>query len=368
MKKTLLLTIDFPPQKGGVANYWKNLAEQMPSDKFFVLAQAQAKDQYFDQKQNYKIFRRNLISSKKWFWPKWLPALFHLYKVVKKQNIKQVIVAHVLPMGTVAFIIKKIFKISYIVSVHGQDVAYATRKKSKKLLSGLIFKNAYYLMVNSQYTKNLVQESGFKIKKHLVVYPCPNVKNEKVTDPELEKFKSDNGLLNKKIILTVGRLVKRKGHDQVVKSLNLLKSKLNDFVYLIVGEGPELEKLKALVVELDLEKQVKFFQNIEDTDLPLFYWTAEVFVMPSRKLDSGDVEGFGIVYLEANLFGLPVIAGKSGGAVEAVENNVNGLVVDPLNGQEIYQALFKLLTDDSRAEELGEKGKFRAEQLFSWSK
>ena len=107
-------------------------------------------------------------------------------------------------------------------------------------------------------------------------------------------------------------------------------------------------------------------EEATDDDLQVYYRKASVFIMPSRELGDGDVEGFGIVYLEANSFGLPVIAGRSGGVVEAVENGVNGLLVDPVNVDEIKQAIISLIENKEKAKELGLRGQQRATEEFSW--
>ena len=118
MKKTLLVTIDFPPKFGGVANYWAKLAKHMPSKDFVVLAPDFDNALDFDMKQGYLIYRKRLLSQKVWIWPKWLPILIETWRLIKMEDIKKIIVTHVLPVGTVALFIKKMLNIPYVVSLH----------------------------------------------------------------------------------------------------------------------------------------------------------------------------------------------------------------------------------------------------------
>lgn len=171
---------------------------------------------------------------------------------------------------------------------------------------------------------------------------------------------------NKNTILTVGNLVERKGHDMVLKSLPKVLREVPDTVYLIVGDGERKQKLKELVDELDLGEHVIFTGRVTDKELPNYYNTCDVFIMPSREIGS-DIEGFGIVYLEASACAKPVIGGRSGGVSDAVEDGVSGTLVDPLNVDEISQALITLLTDDELAMRLGRQGRKRIEEEFDQS-
>lgn len=370
MKKTLLVTIDFPPMFGGVANYWANLAKYMPSDDFLVLAPDFDNSLDFDMKQSYLIYRKKMMTEKRWVWPKWLPILWETWRVVRMEKIKRIIVTHVLPVGTVALFIKKMLNIPYVVSLHGLDVAYAARTAKKRKIAKKVLQNAEYVIVNSDYTKNLmIEKLGIKeISKIITVYPCPNIKYTEVDQEKFNEFKNKHVLNNKKIILTVARLIERKGQDVMIKAMKKIVQKVHNAVYVIVGHGEEANKLKELARSLDLDGRVLFFEDIQDEELPYFYQLSDVFVMPSRILNDGDVEGFGIVYLEANCYGRPVVAGNCGGAVEAVLHNQTGLTVDPKSENEITQAIISLLENQDKAKQLGFNGKKRVEETFTWSK
>jgi len=183
----------------------------------------------------------------------------------------------------------------------------------------------------------------------------------------ITQIKKEYNPENKLILLTVGRLVKRKGVDMVLESLPKILEKNPDLIYVIAGDGPELENIKNIIANLKLEKNVLIIQNPTDKDKNAWYEICDIFIMPARNID-GDFEGFGIVYLEANLAGKPVIAGNSGGVGDAVKNNINGLLVDPENSKEITTAILNLIENKNLREKLGEHGRERAIKNFNWEK
>lgn len=352
---------------GGVANYWANLCKVLPNNEIVVLASECDDSLDFDVKQNYLIYRKILISNKEWFWPKWLPLLYWSFKLSRKEKVSKIVVAHILPGGTVAYILKLLLGVPYIVSAHGLDIALPQRNSRKLWLMKKILRNADAVIANSSYTKNELIKldcvNGWNLE---IIYPCPNIYFVPTDNVKIAEFLSKHELTNKKIILTTGRLIERKGHDKVIEAMPQIIARLPEVVYVIVGNGENLEILRARAAEKNLLDHVLFFTDIMDGEMPIFYQIADVFVMPCRSLDNGDVEGFGIVYLEANIFGKPVIAGRSGGAADAVEHNVSGLLVDPLDIDEIAQAILSLLIDEAHARELGECGRRRVLEKFNW--
>jgi phosphatidylinositol alpha-1,6-mannosyltransferase len=173
------------------------------------------------------------------------------------------------------------------------------------------------------------------------------------------------GLDGKRVVLTVGRLVPRKGHKMVLKAVATLRDKTPDLVYVIVGEGPNRGALMGLTNDLQLQDRVVFAGFVPDDVLPEYYSLCDVFVMPSYEVRPGDYEGFGIVYLEANACGKPVIGGRHGGTVDAVVHGKTGLLVDPSSVEEIASAIGRLLGDDGLARRLGNNGRRRVEREFT---
>lgn len=363
----MLITLDFPPMFGGVANYWANLNRYFPSDNFVVLTQEYDNSLDFDMTQSYLIYRKNLFSKSRWLWPKWLPLLWETIKLARQEKIKLLMCTHVLPVGTVCYIIKKLLRIPYVVSVHGLDISLSLNSPRKKVLASKILRNAEKVIANSLATKEILMANDLCFGENVViVYPCPNISFAPARETFLEKLKTDTRLIDKKIILTVARLIERKGHDRVIQSLPKILETVPDAVYLIVGDGAQFRYLQELVELLKLQEKIFFYTDATDEELPGFYQMCDVFAMPVRKLSNGDVEGFGIVYLEANSFGKPVVAGRTGGAVEAVEHGINGLLVDPESINDVADTIAKLLLNKELAISLGETGRKRVAEKFNW--
>ncbi len=184
---------------------------------------------------------------------------------------------------------------------------------------------------------------------------------EEIKDRLIQEY----GLADKKIIFSMGRLVKRKGFDQVIAALAKVPGE--NWRYLLAGDGPEREALQALATASPQSQKIIFLGSLGEEEKWSCLDLCDIFIMTSRDL-AGDFEGFGIVYLEANLMGRPVIAGNSGGVGDAVINMVNGLVVDSENQEEIAEAINQLLASDDLKKKLGRQGKVRAEVEFTWSK
>jgi len=175
-------------------------------------------------------------------------------------------------------------------------------------------------------------------------------------------------LQEKNVVLTIARLVERKGIDVVIKAMPMVLEAIPNVVYLVIGLGPYKGKLERLARDLGLEGRVIFVGHVSDEELPLYYCACDVFVLVSRTLtDKGEMEGFGIVYLEAGACGKPVVAGRGGGVEEAVEDGVTGLLVDPLDVGEIAEAIVRILKDKELAKRLGENGRKKAMKQPDWS-
>jgi len=364
MKKLLIATIEFPPQKGGVANYLAGLAGALPVEKVAVLASKYLGAENFDSREKYKIYRKNLISRMPFVWPKWLPLVWHLWRAARREKIEAILVGQVLPVGTAAMIVKKFLKIPYFVSCHGMDILTAARDSRKKKLMNKILEQASGVMANSEFTKKELIKLAVPESKIIVVYPCAT-KKEGIVPEKILEIKNRLGLADKKIILTVGRLVRRKGQDKVIEAIPKVLERVPQAIYVMIGDGPEKENLKSKIEKLKLENEVLLLGEVSEEKKRAFYQLCDLFIMTPWQIGA-DVEGFGTVYLEANQFGKPVVAGRSGGVAEAVVDGVTGLIVDPENINQISEAVIKLLTDEVLAKKMGEQGRERAEKEFGW--
>lgn len=289
-----------------------------------------------------------------------LRSLPELFRIMESKETDYLICGHftLIPIG---LFLRRVMGIPVGTIIHGKELLFRGMLKSIKRKFGkfLISKSDLLFMSNS-FVKEKLLEMGFQEDRVVMIPFGVNLGNGLVTSKKQRKN-------NKKNILTVGRLVERKGHDVVIKALPLVLEKFPNVRYIIVGKGPMERGLKELVRSMVLNHSVEFCGEVKNIDD--YYQNCDVFVMPSRFIEKkGDVEGFGLVFLEANFFGKPVIAGRSGGISDAVIDGVTGLLVNPEDSTEIANAIIKLLENHELARKLGEQGRKRVLEEFTWEK
>lgn len=395
IKKSLLITLEFPPQIGGIANYYAGFCGALPKNKIVVLTQVQAEG--FES--GYKVYRSVSLTALqpysfilKILRLRWIPSIYHTYKVIKKHKIKQILVGQILPLGYTALIIKFLFRIPYIAFTHGTDIMLPLNFAWKKYWTKRILRAAKLVIANSKFTKKqVVKNYEIDTSKIKVVYPglslslrvgaTATAKQSSSVSQCPKDFANQDGIASsarpfcekgwpsrndKRVILTVARLVKRKGIDIVLRALPQVLEKIPNLEYQIIGDGPDRSRLSPIVQTMGLGSKVKFLGAKNSQELAEYYAECDVFIMPSRKLSDGDYEGFGIVYLEAGYFGKPAVAGRVAGAQEAVIDNETGILVNPKSVDEIAQAVLKLLLDQKLAYKIGEQARKRVLKNFIW--
>lgn len=362
----VLLTGEFPPLVGGVSSYLYQLVRNLPNHQVYVIALPTPGRKSFDKKQRFFVQRIKIPETWHPFYrqSKYLAPLY-LLELLRVKHPGVVLCGHahhalMLP----AWIIHKLKKVPYGVFIHGSDVSRAQTRLYKGFFNYLLCQ-AQVVFANSRSTALIAKRIGLALDKVRIVHPP--VDTEGLTKiSSLESVTERHNLRGKQCILTVGRLVERKGHDIVLRALPTVLNNVPETCYLIVGSGPLETRLKAIVNSNDiLKKHVVFAGQVGD-ELGSYYAACDVFVMVSRELpDKGDIEGFGIVYLEANLHGKPVVAGLSGGVSDAVIHEETGLLVNPNDPKEVARAILKLLNNKEFAHRLGGNGKTRVYQDFT---
>jgi phosphatidylinositol alpha-1,6-mannosyltransferase len=254
----------------------------------------------------------------------------------------------------------------YLFWVHGEDVTTALTSRDFAWTMRRVHAGASLAIANSHNSARVLVENGFDSSRIRVVHP--GVDNERFRpDLDARDLRNRFGAGPGRLLVSVGRLQRRKGHDSVLAAMHALRSELPDLVYVIVGDGVERMRLESLARELQLEGRVHFEGEIPASLLPRYYSAADVFILPTR-VDEGDFEGFGLVFLEAAATGTPVIAGRSGGVPEAVADGETGLLVDPTSTSELAQAIRTLVTTPHLGERLGQAGRARVLRQFSWNR
>ena len=251
----------------------------------------------------------------------------------------------------------KNINLPFICLVHGNEVIIKSNRHHKRILN--CFNNVNKIVSNSEFTKNLIKKINPEIKNIKVIYP--GVSN--FDDIIEEEVKLIDG---QPTLLTLARLEKRKGHKYILQAIVNLKKKYHNIRYIIAGEGEERQYLESLASSLNISKNVMFIGSVNDGQKKFILNRTNLMIMPtldeSKKLS---IEGFGITYIEAALFGIPSIASNVGGAKEAVLHNETGIIIDNLDMLE--NAISNLIENNIKMIELGEKAKKRAKNQLSWT-
>jgi phosphatidylinositol alpha-1,6-mannosyltransferase len=227
------------------------------------------------------------------------------------------------------------------------------------------FSNVNLNLCVSSYTANKVLEISSRAKVSVLTNFVDTERYYPVDNKSELKIK--HKLESKVSLICVCRLIKRKGVDDLLYALKKIKSdgsKIYSVVLNVCGSGPELDSLKALSIRLGLAEIVEFHGFTDESVMLELLQASDIFIMPNKTVD-GDLEGFGLVFLEANACGLPVIGGSSGGVIDAIEDGVSGLLIEPGSIESISKNLIKLIDDEIYRDSLGQQGKTRAQNNFS---
>lgn len=356
MRRILLLTLDFPPNRGGVARYLHGLATYW-AEQVMVIAQPEIGSVALDQVAHFEIKRHKLFF--KHFWPGWLKSFFIVFKYRKRFDTFWI--SHVLPLGSVALIYRILLKKDYFIFMHSMDFALATRNGWKSWLTKQILKQASLVVTNTVALEERVKQFMKEPIETQVVYPFIHPEMMMVGVEKNKEIKKEKNVLT---LLTVARLVGRKGHYKVLDAMSqLIASGVRQIQYHIVGTGMEYASLIKYTQKLGLEPLVRFFQDVEDEKLSQMYQQADVFVMPTES-KGPDIEGFGIVYLEAGLAGLPVVGSELPGINEAVVHGKTGILVEAGNADKIATAVKYLKEHHEVRQQYGQAGRDRVLNEF----
>ncbi len=374
--KYLLLTRWLPPPfLGGSGRYLYNILRFMPDDTVVFTEKSRAPGDPkelrlrfirrgyispFDPPDDSRIVRKLKKLRMLVFWVIELLVLF------LKQRPECVLIGQVDLVGPLGWFLKRLFGVPYVVFVYAEELTSASNFRQS--IARFVCRSANRVVTISDFSVGLVRDMGIAPDRIILARPGIDVAAFEVSDRQkLAAFRITLAPEDHKILLTVGRLTKRKGHAEVISVLPKILRLVPKVRYVIAGAAKGEERnLKALVKKLGLEEQVVFLGRVSEDDIPLLYNACNVFIMANYELPNKDTEGFGIVFLEANAAGKPVIGGRTGGATDAVADEVSGLLVDATNPDELYAAVVRLLQDEPHAKQLGEQGYQRVKSEFSW--
>lgn len=366
-----LVTERFPPDVGGTPVLFGNIYTRLGDVAVTVLTNGSGSPRSERIEGGVRIVRVPMteghwgISS-----PRSLRRYWRMAARMRSEWRQQAAVFHcarALPEGLAALCTTGVCRSArYLCWTHGEELQYARSSRELTVLLARVHRGASAIVANSRNTARELEALGVPREKVHVVYPGVDVgrfAGRVSGDTVRKRYVGDGEIL----LLTVGRLQRRKGHDLTIEALAAVKSELPHVRYLIVGDGEERSRLEELVDQCGVRDRVSFTGAVEADELPAYYAAADVFVHPNR-IEQGDVEGFGIVFLEAAAAGLPVIGGNTGGVPEAIQEGVTGLLVTGTDVSELAGAIRTLAESQPLRRKMGESGRARVSREFTWER
>lgn len=363
----LVITELFLPTKGGTAIWFDNVYRLLGRQGIHVVTAAVEGASEHD-KFNPNSIHRITLQRHWWLRPESLAMYTKLltqsFSLCWQHSFEAIHAGRVLPEGLIGLVCGKWFRLPVVIYAHGEEIT-TWRQLVKFKVMQFTYKKANWIIANSTFTHQELLKLGVQEEKIRLISPGVDVARFRPEQNFRDLLEAIHFGPDQKLILSVGRLSRRKGFDQVIRALPHLIAGGVNVRYAIVGIGQDLEYLESLSRSVGMADRVHFLGPVDQEDLPRWYNAADVFAMPNRDVN-GDTEGFGMVYLEAAACGKPSLAGEAGGTAGAVQHGVTGLRVDGESVEEITQALKYLLTNEGSAKMMGRNGLNRVRSEFSW--
>lgn len=363
----LMITELFLPTKGGTAVSFDDDFRRLGGKAVHIVTADVPGAAEFDQTHPNTIHRLELKRNP-WLRPESLVIYSKLLgkalALAARHRFRAVFAGRALPEGIVAWAVGRLIGAKVLIYAHGEELTgWGRGQKFKTMCFAL--RRADHILANSDFTREtLIALIGVRPERIVMTYPTVDVERMRPGLP-YQDLRQGLGLTEgQRLILSVGRLQRRKGFDQVVRALPGLLQRGLDVHYAIVGIGEDRDYLDGLARELGVRERLHLLGHVSMEELPRWYNACDLFAMPNRDIN-GDTEGFGLVYMEANACAKPVIAGRAGGTGSAVEDGRNGLRVDGESVQAVAAAIAYLLEHPEEAERMGRYGRERTVSRFT---
>ncbi|WP_189884072.1 glycosyltransferase family 4 protein [Streptomyces xantholiticus] len=369
MHKTLIVTNDFPPRPGGIQAFLHNMALRLDPAQLVVYASTWKRSREgveataaFDAEQPFTVVRDRTTML--------LPTprvTRRAAQLLREHGCESVWFGAAAPLGLMAPALRKAGARRLVATTHGHEAGWAQLPASRQLLRR-IGEGTDTITYLGEYTRSRIATALTPEAAARMVQLPPGV-DEKTFHPDSggDLVRHRLGLSDRPVVVCVSRLVPRKGQDTLIRAMPAILAAVPDSVLLIVGGGPYENELRGLAADTGVEGSVRFTGSVPWSELPAHYGAGDVFAMPCRTRRGGlDVEGLGIVYLEASATGLPVVAGDSGGAPDAVLDGETGWVVRGGSPEESAERIVTLLQDPELRRRMGERGRAWVEERWRW--
>jgi phosphatidylinositol alpha-1,6-mannosyltransferase len=367
---TLLVSDIFPPKTGGSGRWFCEIYRRLPRDSYMIAAGEDPRQCEFDGAHDLRVVRLPL-SLRAWGVISleglrgYARSIRGLRRLIAAERIGMVHCGRCLPEGVMALALKLCSGVPYACYVHGEDVATAGYSREHRWLADRVLQSASFLIANSRNTERmLLQDWGLSASRVRLLHPGVDTDRFRPAAPD-SAVRAALGWSNRPVILTVGRLQLRKGHDQMIRAISKIRAAVPRVLYAIAGDGEERTALDDLVAEQNLGDHVQFLGEIADDRLVQCYQQCDLFVLPNRQVGR-DIEGFGMVLLEAQACGKPVIAGASGGTAETMQIPDTGLIVPCDGPDDLAAVVVELLREQGRRARMGAAARAWVVANFDW--
>lgn len=366
-QRLLVITELFMPTKGGTAVWFDEVYRRLGGkDVHIVTAQVPGSEAHDLQHPN-TIHRLDLKRSP-WLRPEslamYLKLLLKSLSLLLTQRFDAIHAGRVLPEGLVGWCVARLFRKPIVIYAHGEEIT-TWRQSGKFRAMCFAYRHADQVIANSDFTKEELKKIGVSESRIMLINPGVDIERFRPGLP-CDDLRAQVGCGESgQVLLSVGRLSRRKGFDQVIRCMQRLLPHHPQLHYAIIGIGEDQHYLEKLASECGVESRVHLLGHVSVNDLPRWYNAADIFVMPNREID-GDTEGFGMVFIEASACGTPVVAGMAGGTASSVNEGVSGHRVDGNSMNDIAACVSRLLQDRAMLARMGLEGRNWVADGFSW--
>ena len=367
-KPIAIFSEDFPPCSGGIAQWAMGVAQELSAQ--YVPIFIYTKKKSVPDISIYDSAPFHLIRMHGHDWKKYrsIYSGYYGWKFLSRYS-DSIIISTTWGLSNGLYRLKKKYRFKLVTIAHGLEVTRKSRVKVVRAMERTL-SNSDYCVAVSHFTKNRILERISVDPSKITVIPNGIHPDRFYPDADTSNLRQKLGLKeDTKILLTLARIVERKGHDMVIRSLPQILKVFPNMVYIIAGHPRDwvFEGLKRLIDELNVKDYVLFTGMVDSADLVRYYNLADVYIMVSRELEeTGDTEGFGITFLEANGCAKPVIGSFSGGIPDAIMDGKTGFLVDPLDIDAIANRVIQLFSNPELASKMGKNGRQRIQQELTW--
>jgi phosphatidylinositol alpha-1,6-mannosyltransferase len=362
MSRTLIVTNDFGPRTGGIESFVLAMAQRMQPDQVVVHTARQRGDAKFDAALDFPVIRdpsRLMVP---------VPSIARrAAQLIREYECDQVWFGAAAPLGLMAPALRGAGARRVVATSHGHEVWWSHLPVTRPLMRR-IGAGADVLTYLGEYCRSRIAPALAPADRRRMVQLTPGV-DDSVFHPGADGagVRARYGLADRPVIVCVSRMVRRKGQDMLVRALPIVRERVPDAALLLIGDGPHRPAVERLARELQVHDHVVFAGRVPWNQTPAHYAAGDIFCMPTRtRLGGLEPEALGICYLEAAATGLPVIAGNSGGAPDAVLQNENGYVVNGRDAGEIARRCAELLSDPDLARRFGQRGRAWVAERWRW--